>query len=243
MRQVVLDTETTGLSTGQGHRIIEIGAIELVNRRITGRDFHRFLNPERDIDEGAERVHGISRESLETEPRFAEVVDEFLAFIHDAELVIHNAEFDVGFLEYELGLMQHAKPSIEQHAQVLDTLKIARELHPGQRNSLDALCKRYEVDASKRDVHGALIDAELLARVYLAMTGGQAAFSLDDAPVDGDRRLGPAPAVRGGRDTLDLVVIQATDEEVAAHEAMLEKLRGEGDCVWDRMDADSQAAK
>jgi DNA polymerase-3 subunit epsilon len=243
MRQVVLDTETTGLSTGQGHRIIEIGGIELVNRRITGREFHRFLNPERDIDEGAERVHGISRESLETEPKFAEIVDELLSFIRDAELVIHNADFDVGFLDYELGLIQHPKPSIAQHAQVLDTLRIARELHPGQRNSLDALCKRYEVDASKRDVHGALIDAELLARVYLAMTGGQAALSLDDAAVDADRRLGPAPTARTAQSALDLVVIRATDEENAAHEALLEKLRTSADCVWDRIDADSQAAK
>jgi DNA polymerase-3 subunit epsilon len=154
MRQIVLDTETTGLSTGHGHRIIEIGCLELVNRRLTGREYHRFLNPERDIDEGAERVHGISRESLETEPRFGDIADEFLDFIKDAELVIHNADFDVGFLEYELGLMKHPKPAITDHAQVLDTLKIAREIHPGQRNSLDALCKRYEVDASKRDVHG-----------------------------------------------------------------------------------------
>jgi DNA polymerase-3 subunit epsilon len=168
MRQIVLDTETTGLSTGHGHRIIEIGCLELVNRRLTGREFHRFLNPERDIDEGAERVHGISREDLETEPRFGDIADEFLGFIKDAELVIHNADFDVGFLEHELGLIKHPKPTITEHAQVLDTLKIAREMHPGQRNSLDALCKRYEVDASKRDVHGALIDAELLARVYLA---------------------------------------------------------------------------
>ena len=206
MRQVVLDTETTGLSTGQGHRIIEIGAIEVVNRRITGREYHRFLNPERDIDEGAERVHGISRESLETEPKFAEIVDELLAFIHDAELVIHNAEFDVGFLEYELELMQHPKPSIGQHAQVLDTLRIARELHPGQRNSLDALCKRYEVDASKRDVHGALIDAELLARVYLAMTGGQAALSLGGAEATAHRRSGLAVATPASRSSLDLVV-------------------------------------
>jgi len=162
MRQIVLDTETTGLSTAQGHRIIEIGAIELVNRRLTGREFHRFLNPERDIDEGAERVHGISRADLETAPRFHEVADELLGFIKDAELVIHNAEFDVGFLEYELGLMKHPRPSITDHALVLDTLSLARELHPGQRNSLDALCKRYEVDASGRDLHGALIDADLL---------------------------------------------------------------------------------
>ena len=166
MRQIILDTETTGLSTSQGHRVIEIGCIEMVNRRLTGREFHRFLNPDRDIDEGAEAVHGISREQLETEPRFPEIVDEFLAFVKDAELVIHNADFDVGFLEHELRLMKHAQPNIADHCMVLDTLTLAREIHPGQRNSLDALCKRYEVDASKRDVHGALIDSELLARVY-----------------------------------------------------------------------------
>ena len=181
MRQIVLDTETTGLSTSQGHRIIEIGAIEMVNRRLTGRDFHRFLNPERDIDEGAERVHGISRADLETAPRFHEVADELLEFIRGAELVIHNAEFDVGFLEHELRLMKHQQPSITDHALVLDTLSLARELHPGQRNSLDALCKRYEVDASSRDLHGALIDADLLARVYLAMTGGQTALFVEEA--------------------------------------------------------------
>ena len=147
MRQIILDTETTGLSTAQGHRSIEIGAIELVNRRLTGREFHRFLNPERDIDEGAERVHGISRADLETAPRFHEVAEELLDFIKDAELVIHNAEFDVGFLEYELGLMKHPRPSITDLALVLDTLSLARELNQGQRNSLDALCKRYEVDA------------------------------------------------------------------------------------------------
>jgi DNA polymerase-3 subunit epsilon len=140
MRQIVLDTETTGLATSQGHRVIEIGCVELVNRRISGNTYHTFLNPDRDIDEGAERVHGISRDDLETAPRFTEVVDEFLAFIKDAELVIHNAEFDVGFLEYEFKLMKHAKPKIKDHAMVLDTLAVARKLHPGQRNSLDALC-------------------------------------------------------------------------------------------------------
>ena len=181
MRQIVLDTETTGLSTAQGHRVIEIGCVEIVNRRLTGREFHRFLNPDRDIDEGAERVHGISRESLETEPRFPEIVDELLDFLSGAELVIHNAEFDVGFLEHELRLMKHSQPAITDHASVLDTLMLAREMHPGQRNSLDAQCKRYEVDASKRDVHGALIDADLLARVFLAMRGGQTALSLDAA--------------------------------------------------------------
>ncbi|NCF25326.1 MAG: DNA polymerase III subunit epsilon [Gammaproteobacteria bacterium] len=242
MRQIVLDTETTGLSTGQGHRIIEIGAIELLNRRQTGREFHRFLNPERDIDEGAERVHGISRADLETAPRFDAVADELLEFIKDAELVIHNAEFDVGFLEYELQLMKHPRPSISDHAQVLDTLSLARELHPGQRNSLDALCKRYEVDASNRELHGALIDADLLARVYLAMTGGQTALFLDESEANADGQVG-GNAVRASRPDLELVVVRASAAEQAAHEAMLEKLRQAGDCVWDRLDSASQAAK
>ena len=226
MRQIVLDTETTGLSTSQRHRIIEIGCIELLNRRPSGREFHRFLNPDRDIDEGAERVHGISRADLETAPRFPEVVDEFLEFIKDAELVIHNATFDVGFLDYELKLMKHAQPKITQHATVLDTLTMARALHPGQRNSLDALCKRYEVDASKRDVHGALIDADLLARVYLAMTGGQTALSLDEEIAVRARPTGQSAvaAAAHGRE-LNLVVVRASKEEVAAHEALLQKMQ------------------
>jgi len=240
MRQIVLDTETTGLSTAQGHRIIEIGCLELVNRRITGREYHRFLNPDRDIDEGAERVHGISRADLENQPRFAEIVDELLEFLGGAELVIHNAEFDVGFLDYELELMGHPEPKIAQHATVLDTLTLAREIHPGQRNSLDALCKRYEVDASKRDVHGALIDSELLARVYLAMTGGQTALSLnDDAGADDD--CGAEGFARAGRaadvSNFDLVVIRASGEELAAHDTLLERLRAKGECLWDRLDS------
>ena len=225
MRQIVLDTETTGLSTAQRHRIIEIGCVELLNRRPTGREFHRFLNPDRDIDEGAERVHGISREDLETAPRFPEVVDEFLEFIRDAELVIHNATFDVGFLDYELKLMKHAQPQVTQHATVLDTLTMARALHPGQRNSLDALCKRYEVDASKRDVHGALIDADLLARVYLAMTGGQTALSLEEEIAVRARPSGKSAAKKSPADDLNLIVIKASKEEVAAHEALLQKMR------------------
>ncbi len=234
MRQIVLDTETTGLSTAQGHRVIEIGCVEIVNRRLTGREFHRFLNPDRDIDEGAERVHGISRASLESEPRFPEIADELLAFLAGAELVIHNAEFDVGFLDYELGLMRHPQPRVVDHASVLDTLALAREMHPGQRNSLDALCKRYEVDASKRDVHGALIDADLLARVYLAMTGGQTALSLDAVSAAGAVESTEVEAVSRA-DGLTLRVVSATAEEVAAHEALLDKLRGEGECVWDRL--------
>jgi len=224
MRQIVLDTETTGLSTGHGHRIIEIACIELVNRRLTGREFHRFLNPDREIDQGAEAVHGLSRVDLETAPRFPEIADELLEFLRDAELVIHNAEFDVGFIEHELKLMKHAQPKIKQHADVLDTLKLAREKHPGQRNSLDALCKRYEVDASKRDVHGALIDAELLARVYLAMTGGQSTLSLDEDVEDAIQSAQASAGAAHGRD-LNLIVVRATDEELAAHENLLEKMR------------------
>jgi DNA polymerase-3 subunit epsilon len=229
MRQIVLDTETTGLSTSQGHRVIEIGCVELVNRRITGNNYHTFLNPERDIDEGAERVHGISRDDLETAPLFSEVVEELLDFVRDAELVIHNAEFDVGFLDNELKLVKHAKPKITQHARVLDTLTMARKLHPGQRNSLDALCKRYEVDASNRELHGALIDAELLARVYLAMTGGQTALSLDEetgsTSVRGSSTGRDKSVKEVARRDLNLVVIRATEEELAAHDALVEKIQ------------------
>jgi DNA polymerase-3 subunit epsilon len=244
MRQIVLDTETTGLSTSQGHRIIEIGCIEMVNRRLTGREFHRFLNPERDIDDGAVAVHGISRAQLETEPYFRDIVDEFLDFIADSELIIHNADFDVGFLEYELELMQHPAPKLAEHCRVLDTLSLAREIHPGQRNSLDALCKRYEVDASKRDVHGALIDSELLARVYLAMTGGQSSLLLDEEEGDSRTAGGPSGPMSVGPDSpradgvatdtrVRTIVIEASPEELAAHDAMLEKIRKSAACVWD----------
>jgi len=231
MRQIILDTETTGLSTAQGHRIIEIGCLEMVNRRLTGREFHRFLNPERDIDEGAERVHGISRADLEGQPLFADIVDDFLEFLHDSELVIHNAEFDVGFIEAELKRMKHPKPAIADHAMVLDTLALARKLHPGQRNSLDALCKRYAVDASKRDVHGALIDSELLARVYLAMTGGQTAMSLG-ADADDLASVFEESANQTRDDDLNLVVIRASKEETADHELLLDKMQEKGPCLW-----------
>ncbi len=237
MRQVVLDTETTGLSTAHGHRIIEIGCLELIDRRLTGREFHRFLNPEREIDEGAEAVHGISRADLENEPRFAEIVDDLLAFLKGAELVIHNASFDVGFIEHELELMKHPQPRIEQHATVLDTLTLAREIHPGQRNSLDALCKRYAIDASKRDVHGALIDSELLARVYLAMTGGQTTLLLEEETSDAGGSAFPGHRPSGdaswGAPVAELPVIRASDDEAAAHDAILEKMRKSGACVWD----------
>ena len=230
MRQIVLDTETTGLSPLQGHRIIEIGCIELVNRRPTGREYHRFVNPERDIDEGAERVHGISREELKGHPRFAEIADELLEFIRGAELVIHNADFDVGFLEHELSLMKHLQPLISQHARVLDTLTLAREMHPGQRNSLDALCKRYSVDSSRREVHGALIDAELLANVYLAMTGGQTALLLEPEASEDAFAGGFGEVVRS--DDLHLVVIRASAGELAAHRAFLQRMQEAGSCLW-----------
>jgi DNA polymerase-3 subunit epsilon len=203
----------------------------MVSRRFTGREYHCFLNPEREIDEGAEAVHGISRADLENQPRFSDIADEFLEFIKDGELVIHNAEFDIGFLEYELKLMKYPKPEINEHAAVLDTLRLARRLHPGQRNSLDALCKRYDVDASRRNVHGALIDAELLAKVYLAMTGGQAALLLDQEV----QEITKATRESGGqapRSDLNLVVIKANEEESAAHEALLDKMNASGECVW-----------
>jgi DNA polymerase-3 subunit epsilon len=231
MRQIVLDTETTGLSTANGHRIIEVGCIELDNRRFTGREYHRFIHPERDIDEGAERVHGISLADLEGQPRFAEIAEELLEFLQGAELIIHNAAFDVGFIEHELKLMKHPKASIDDHATVLDTLELAREMHPGQRNSLDALCKRYEVDASKRDVHGALIDAELLALVYLAMTGGQTALSLDEDESAVAAEAGEV-AVAARRADLKLAITQASDEELTAHEQLLDKMADGGQCVW-----------
>lgn len=173
MRQIILDTETTGLSSAQGHRIIEIAGIELENRRFTGRQFHQYLNPEREIDEGAQKVHGLTQEFLADKPIFLAVVDEFIEFISGAELVIHNAPFDISFLDYEFKLTRKKLGPTEKYCQVLDTLTLARQLHPGQRNSLDALCKRYDVDNSDRNLHGALIDADLLALVYLAMTSGQ----------------------------------------------------------------------
>ena len=232
MRQIVLDTETTGLEPEQGHRIIEIGCVEMINRRLTGRTFHHYLNPERDIDPGAQEVHGLSREFLSDKPLFGDVADEFLEFVGDAELVIHNAPFDVGFLDAELSRLERDLPAMQVLCPVLDTLVLAREMHPGQRNSLDALCRRYQVDNSQRELHGALLDARILAEVYLAMTGGQAALSLGTErkssaagqPVD--RRI--------DRKGLKLVVVRATDDELAAHEAALDRIEaaGKGEPVW-----------
>jgi DNA polymerase-3 subunit epsilon len=174
MRQVILDTETTGLTTEHGHRIIEIGCVELVNRKLTGKHYHQYINPQRDIDEGAMAVHGISNDFLQNKPYFGDITKEFMDFIIDAELIIHNAPFDVGFINYELKLLKNSWKPLTDYCRIIDTLAMARQLHVGQRNSLDALCKRYSIDNSQRELHGALLDANLLARVYLAMTGGQA---------------------------------------------------------------------
>src|SRR5688572_1371520 len=219
MRQIVLDTETTGLEPAQGHRVIEIGCVELVNRRPTQNRFHRYINPEREVDRGALEVHGIENEFLATQPKFAEVAREFIDFVRGAELVIHNADFDVEFLNHELKRLPDLPAEIRDCCGVLDTLALARRLHPGQRNSLDALAKRYSVDNSKRELHGALLDAQILADIYLAMTGGQVSLSLDSeasraAAVD-------EPDVRVDRSGLDLVILRAAAEEEAAHAAML----------------------
>ena len=243
MRQIVLDTETTGLEPELGHRIIEIGCVELVNRRATGRSFHRYLNPEREIDDAALAVHGISRTDLDGQPRFAEVHEELLAFVADAELVIHNAAFDVAFLDAELARLPGEQRRIAALCQVLDTLALAREMHPGQRNNLDALARRYEVDNSHRELHGALLDARILADVYLAMTGGQGALALAEAATprgpDGTRPV--RELVRTG---LVLPVLAASAEEVLAHESLLKLIArvSGGRCLWRGSEAAAPAA-
>jgi DNA polymerase-3 subunit epsilon len=244
MRQIVLDTETTGLEPELDHRVIEIGCVELVNRRPSGRSFHRYLNPERDIDDGALAVHGISRSELDGQPRFAEVVDELLAFITGAELVIHNAAFDVAFLDAEMARLPGLPRQLGAMCQILDTLALARELHPGQRNSLDALCKRYSVDNSKRELHGALLDARILADVYLAMTGGQGALALADSDTTLRVAAGNRSARVPLRTTVPLVVVAASAAELAAHEIMLAvigKASG-GRCLWAANDARDSGA-
>ncbi len=221
-RQIILDTETTGLEPSEGHRIIEIGAVELVNRRLTGNNFWQYLQPDRLIDEGAIEVHGITNEFLEDKPRMADVVESFIDYVRGAELIIHNAPFDVGFLNHELALLGGNWGRIEDYCSITDTLVMARKMRPGQRNTLDALCKVYEVDNSGRQVHGALLDAQLLAEVYLAMTGGQRRLMLDDeAPeVAATHELTVQKVARSGA----LRVIDATADECRAHEAMLEML-------------------
>ena len=228
MRQIILDTETTGLDPRQGHRIIEVAGVEVVNRRLTNRHFHHYINPDRDIDEGAQAVHGISREFLSDKPRFAEIVDSFLDFIDGAELVIHNAPFDVGFLNAELELL--GRPPVTQCCEsVTDTLKMARDNYPGKRNSLDALCERLDIDNSRRNLHGALLDAELLADVYLMMTRGQEGLAMvfEDSI---QRTTLNHEAIQQG----NLKKVTASDADLQAHQRVLEQIQKEsgGKCVW-----------
>jgi DNA polymerase-3 subunit epsilon len=234
MRQIVLDTETTGLEPELNHRIIEIGCVEILNRRVTGRTFHRYLNPERAIDEGAMSVHGIKRADLDDKPKFREIAAELVEFIKDAELVIHNAAFDVAFLDHELAKLPGETGRVASLCNVLDSLALARSMHPGQRNNLDALCKRYEVDNSRRDLHGALLDAQILAEVYLAMTGGQVGLALAESSTLNHAANGTEPLRALVRTALPLVVVMATEEEASAHEKMLTiiaKASG-GRCLW-----------
>jgi DNA polymerase III subunit epsilon len=235
MRQVVLDTETTGLEVEQQHRVIEIGCVELFNRRLTGRTYHQYLNPQRDIDEGAQQIHGLSRERLAKEPTFAEVHADFLEFIRDAELIIHNAAFDVAFLNAEFARLELAH-KVTDLCRVLDSLALARQMHPGQRNNLDALCKRYSVDNSRRDYHGALLDARILAEVYLTMTGGQAKFTLSAESETARNRMretAPQRIAAGVR----IAVVRANEEELAAHDQVLALLdkSSRDNTVWRKL--------
>ena len=232
MRQIILDTETTGLEPKQGHRIIEIGCIELINRRKTERNFHQYLNPERDIEDGAFNIHGLSNEFLSDKSRFADIAQEFIDFIRDGELIIHNAPFDVGFINAELKLLGKKWGKIEDYCTVFDTLLLAREKHPGQKNNLDALCKRYEVDNSQRDLHGALLDAQILLDVYLMMTGGQTDLTFHS--------VATSHGVKGKSEQYinnkhkKLVVIEPTENELAEHRILLESIKdkNKGKCIW-----------
>jgi DNA polymerase-3 subunit epsilon len=240
MRQIVLDTETTGLDPTDGHRIIEIGCVEMVDRRCTGKVLHRYINPEREIDDGAAEVHGITTEQLADKPLFAAIAAEFVDFVRGAELVIHNAPFDVGFLNAELRRLSPSLGLVEDHCSVLDTLVMARQKHPGQRVSLDALCKRYGVDNSGRELHGALLDARLLAEMYLLMTGGQVGLSLDGessaegAVVETIRRLDSQRTA--------LKVTRATAEEIETHNQKLDKIAqaAENGALWQVLEQDSK---
>ena len=245
MRQIVLDTETTGLSAEAGDRIIEIGCVEVVNRRATGRHFHEYLNPEREIDAGAAAVHGMTLEKLAGKPKFAEVAQRLLEFIDGAELVIHNAPFDLAFLDAEMKIwarLTGTEPiKVRTRCGVLDTLALAREMHPGQRNGLDALCKRYSIDNSHRALHGALLDARILADVYLAMTGGQSALALDAGTRGRDG--GTRAPLR--RPAAALHVQRATADERAAHEQLIELLHKSsgGRCAWRELDAPAEGVE
>lgn len=238
MRQIILDTETTGLDAAQDHRIIEIGCLELISRRPTGRHFHHYLNPERDIDEGAVAVHGITRARLEAEPKFAQIAAPLIEFLKGAELIIHNAAFDVAFLDAEFARLPGEPVTVSSLCSVVDSLALARQMHPGQRNSLDALCKRYNVDNSGRQLHGALLDAQLLGEVYLAMTGGQVALRLGESGAVRSRETGEAGRSLK-RPTDGLRVIAATPDEELAHQAFLQVIAksSQGHCLWQQLDA------
>ena len=224
MRQIVLDTETTGLEWDLGHRVIEVGCIELLGRRVTEERFHRFINPERSIDHGALEVHGISAESLLGKPKFGEIADELLEFISGSELVIHNADFDIGFLNNELLLTGRDVGRIEDICSVQDTLQLARQLHPGQRNSLDALCRRYGVDNNHRTLHGAMLDAEILADVYLAITGGQTELSFAGRSKQGETRKKTNTTTVGIADGIELEVSYPSLQEIELHREWLDIL-------------------
>lgn len=236
VRQVVLDTETTGLDPDQGHRIIEIGCVELINRRRTGNDFQAYCHPEREIDEAALNIHGITNEFLADKPRFAQIARDLLGYVKGAELIIHNAEFDTNFLNHELGRIGPELGCVADYCEVVDTLKLARQAHPGQRNDLDSLCQRYHIDNTQRTLHGALLDAEILAEVYLAMTGGQTALLLDSSPPAASSSPGPGGSVGAGA---PLKIIYATPQELELHEKWLERLDREAaqGCLWRRFDA------
>ena len=232
MRQIVLDTETTGLEPELGHRIIEIAGVELVNRRFTGNNFHRYFNPERESEAGALEVHGLTAEFLSDKPKFGDVAAELLDYVNGAELVIHNSAFDVAFLNRELDLAD-LKPVTDYCASVVDTLRLAKDLHPGKRNSLDALCERYQVDNSARTLHGASLDARLLAEVYLAMTRGQESLVMDV-----ETTPAAAAAAEAAHGKLNLVVIRATKEELAEHARMLEEIdkASKGATLWRKVE-------
>ena len=230
MRQIIIDTETTGLEPNLGHRIIEIAGIELVNRRFTGKDFHRYLNPERESEAGALEIHGLSTEFLADKPKFREIAAEFLDYIGGAELIIHNSAFDISFLNRELDLAD-LKPVTEYCGSVVDTLRMARDLHPGKRNGLDALCERYQIDNSARTLHGALLDARLLAEVYLAMTRGQESLVMD---VESSAAAAAPTVAELAIGKLDLIVVKATKDELAAHEEQLAAIdkASNGTTLW-----------
>ena len=243
MRQIVLDTETTGLEASQGHRIIEIGCVELVNRKLTGNHYHQYVNPQREIDQGAIEVHGITSEFLADKPVFEHIARDFVEYVAGAELIIHNAPFDLGFLNAELQRLEADRAALETDCPIIDTLVMARAKHPGQRNNLDALCQRYGVDNSQRELHGALLDAEILADVYLMMTGGQTTLQLSDAGAGSDGQSTGEGLRRLPADRVQLPVIRATVEEIAAHEAQLEAIARDsgGRVLWRELEGQELA--